>query len=70
MSKISRITQLFDDQHEIMAWLVLALAVAGVATGTLESWPGVGLAGLSLITMLGAAYYKGVKLGPGGLDVN
>lgn len=69
MPKIRSIKELFDDQHEIMAWVVLALSVAGVATDRLDDWPGVCMAGLALITMLGSAYYKGIKIGPGGLDV-
>jgi hypothetical protein len=69
MPKIQSIKHLFDDQHEIMAWVTLLGAAVGVATNRLEDWPGVALAGFALITMLGAGYYKGVKIGPGGLDV-
>jgi hypothetical protein len=44
-------------------------ASGGIVLDRLEDWPGVALIGLSLLTMLGSAYYKGVSIGPGGLDV-
>lgn len=69
MPKIKSIKELFDDQHEIMAWCVLVMTAVGVATDRLEDWPGVCLVALSLVTTLGSAYYKGIKIGPGGLNV-
>lgn len=63
------VRNLFDEQHEIMAWITLLGAGLGVAFDRLEDWPGVALIGLALVTMLGSARYKGVKVGPGGVDV-
>jgi len=69
MPKLTSITNLFDEQHEIMAWITLAFALGGIATDRLEDWPGIVLVALSLVTMLGSAYFKGISIGPGGLDV-
>ena len=38
-------------------------------TDHLDQWPAVSLVALALITMLGAKYYAGVKLGPQGMEV-
>ena len=70
MSKLQSIKALFDEQHEVMAWIVLALAVAGRASELLDQWPAVSLCMTSLVTMLGSAYYSGIKVGPQGVEVN
>lgn len=69
MPKIEHIKQLFDEKHEIMAWLTFIGAAVGMFTNSIEDWPGVTLIGVALLTMLGSSYYKGVSIGPGGVDV-
>lgn len=69
MPKIENFKQLFDEQHEIMAWLTFVGAWSGIVLDRIEDWPGVALIGVALLTMLGSAFYKGVSIGPGGLNV-
>ena len=61
---------LFDERHEVAAWCVLSLTVAGLQTGRLGDWPAVALVCVSLITLLGSARYAGISVGPDGVDVD
>jgi hypothetical protein len=61
---------LFDERHEIAAWLVMAIAAGGSATGRLGDWPAVALVCVSLVTLLGSARYAGVSVGPDGVQVD
>ena len=69
MSKL-QLKQFFDDQADVMAWVVLIIAVAGRLTENLSDWPFVAMIGLCLVTMLGAHHYDGVKAGPAGFSVD
>lgn len=69
MGKIHSITDLFDEHHEVAAWLVLGTAVALLVTGRLDQWPFVALVATSLVTLLGSKYFGGVKVGPSGIEV-
>jgi predicted histidine transporter YuiF (NhaC family) len=68
--KIKKIWNLFDEQHEVMAWIVLVLAVAGRWTEMLDQWPTVAMCCTSLVTMLGSKYYAGLKVSPQGIEVD
>lgn len=67
--KLKRLRELFDEQHEVMAWIVLVLATLGRSTGHLDQWPTVAMVCTSLVTMLGANYYSGLKVGKDGVEV-
>ena len=67
--KLKRLRELFDEQHEVMAWIVMVLATIGRSTEHLDQWPTVALVCTSLITMLGASYYAGVKVSKDGIEV-
>jgi len=67
---IDFVKSLFDERHEVAAWAVLALTVAGLQTGRLGDWPAVALVCVSLITLLGSARYAGISIGPNGVDVD
>jgi hypothetical protein len=69
MGKIRKITDLFDEQHEVAAWLVLATSIALLVTGRLDQWPFVALVATSLVTLLGSQYFRGVRVGPQGIEV-
>lgn len=66
MPKITDITQLFDEQGEIMAWIILVLSVVGWALG-LGDWPAVALVTLSCLLM---GLIRRFKAGPAGLEVD
>lgn len=68
--QIRRLMELVDEKAEIAGWIVLVLAVAGRVTDTLDQWPAVSLVGLALVTLLGAEYFRGVKVGPTGIGVD
>lgn len=70
MGRIQRIAELFDEHNEIAAWLVLIGAVALLLVGKLDQWPFVALVGLGLVTLLGSKYFAGVRVGPGGVEVD
>ena len=69
MPKIERIRDLFDEHHEVAAWLVLVGSFVLLSVGKLEQWPFVAMVGLSLLTLLGSKRYSGISVGPGGLEV-
>lgn len=60
---------LLDEQHEVMAWVCLALAVGGRVGDYLDQWPTVTLVATSLVTMLGSKYYAGVKISKDGVEI-
>jgi len=64
------VRSLFDERHEIAAWVVMAIAIGGSATGRLGDWPAVALVCVSLVTLLGSARYAGVSVGPDGVKVD
>ena len=61
---------LFDEKGEVAGWLILALAVLGRYFDKLEQWPTVSLVALAVVTLLGAQYFRGVEVGPGGFKVS
>ena len=69
MPKIARLVELVDEKAEIAGWIVLILAVAGRYLDKIDQWPTVALIALALVTMLGAQYFRGVKVGPSGFEV-
>lgn len=64
-----KLRQLFDEQAEIMAWVVLALAVAGRLFDKLDDGWSVAMVGMSLVTMLGVSRFRGLSVGPSGFTV-
>lgn len=66
---IKHIRQLFDEHHEIAAWLVLIIAVAGRFADKIDQWPMVAMVALSLVTLLGSDRFRGLNVGPGGVGV-
>ena len=70
MPRIKRLLELVDEKAEIAGWIVLILAVVGRYTDKVDQWPAVSLVGLALVTMLGASYFRGVKVGPTGFRVD
>lgn len=63
MPKLESIKDLFDEQSEVMAWVVLVLGVALLAAGYISDVVFLGMVSTSLVTMLGAARFKGLKIG-------
>jgi hypothetical protein len=70
MARLHSLLELVDEKAEIAGWIVLLLAVGGRWFDRLDQWPAVSLVGLSLVTMLGAQYFRGVKVGPTGIGVD
>ena len=69
MGRITRFSQLCDEHHELAAYITIALAAGGRAFDRLGDWPAVALVALGLLTLLGSAYYRGVRIGPSGFSV-
>lgn len=67
---IKHIRQLFDEHHEIAAWLVIVMAALGRGFDKLSDWPTVAMVALALLTLLGSGRFAGVKVGPGGVEVD
>lgn len=65
--KLKSLRELFDERAEIMAWLVLALSTVLLVTDHIDGTIWLGSQMSTLVTMLGAAHYRGVKLN--GLEV-
>lgn len=61
-----KLRQLFDEQHEIMAWLVFCVALGNTTFRGLDGWS-VALFGLALVTM-GVVRVK--SAGPQGVEFN
>lgn len=70
MTKIRNITELFDERHEVAAWLVMLTAIVLLVTERLDQWPFVALIATSLVTLLGSQYFRGVRVGPSGIEVD
>lgn len=64
MALIERVRQLFDEQHEIMAWLTFALGVASIAFELLSGGWSVALIVVALITMRSLRAHE---VGPAGI---
>lgn len=67
---IKHIRQLFDEHHEIAAWLIIIMAASGRWFDKLGDWPTVAMFALALLTLLGSERFGGVKIGPGGVEVD
>lgn len=63
------IKSLFDDRTEIVGWLAFALACTSVMAGFAVSWQQLLMLAWSMLTILGSASYKGISIGPRGLDI-
>lgn len=59
-----RLRSWFDELAEVVGWLVLGSATALVATDKIGGPEYAGLAGLAVVTLVGAKRYKGVRVGP------
>jgi len=67
---IKHIRQLFDEHHEIAAWLIIIMAGAGRWFDKIEDWPMVAMIAISMLTLLGVERFRGVRVGPGGVEVS
>lgn len=70
MGRIRHISDLFDEHHEIAAWVVLVTAIGLRVADRLDQWPFVAMVCAGLVTLLGSAYFAGVKVGPSGIEVD
>lgn len=68
--KLKKIGDLLDEKSEVAGWVVLIYSFVSLPLGWLEQWPGVVTIGLSLVTLLGSQYYKGVRLSKDGLEIS
>lgn len=69
MSKLTKLTDLFDEKHEVAAWLVMLASVIMRWLDKLDQWPFVALVATALVTLLGSSYFRGVRVGPQGIEV-
>lgn len=67
MPKLRSIRELFDEQAEVMAWLLILTSPALLAAGLISDTVWLGSQMAALVTMLGAAHFKGVRIN--GLEV-
>jgi hypothetical protein len=65
-----QLKQFFNSKADIMAWVVLTIAIGGRVSESLGDWPFVAMVGLCLVTMLGTQHFEGVEAGPGGWKVS
>lgn len=63
MPKLKSIKDLFDEQSEVMAWTTLVLGTGLLAGGLISDTIFLGMVTTSLVTMLGASHFKGLKAG-------
>jgi len=70
MPKIQRLRELVDEKAEVAGWLLLVLAALGRYFEKLDQWPTVGLVALSMTTLLGVQYFRGLSIGPAGIGVD
>jgi hypothetical protein len=64
------IKKMFNEPHEIAAWLVLLGVALAVYTGRASiNWPVVTLTFLGLFTLLGSRRFRGVSFGPDGVEI-
>lgn len=66
MPKLKSLKELFDQKGEVLAWIVLATAIACFALG-LGDWPFVALVALSVYLM---KELNAFKVGPAGIEVD
>lgn len=66
---IKHITNLFDEHHEIAFWVIFTVACVGRWFDKIGDWPMVAIVALALLTLLGVERFRGVKVGPGGVEV-
>ena len=67
---MSLMDYLKDDPRQEIAWAAtFVTSVVLLAMDKLDQWPFVVLVCVSLMTLLGAQYFGGVKAGPGGIEV-
>jgi hypothetical protein len=70
MPKISALKDLFDEHNEIAAWLVLLTAIVLLVLGRVGELTFVSMLAMSLVTLLGSKYYKGVKVSKDGFEIS
>lgn len=64
-----KIKRLFDERTEIVGWLAFGMACTCVLGGFAVSWQQLLLVAWAMLTILGSASYKGISIGPSGLDI-
>ena len=65
MPKLTHVFDLFDEQSEIMAWLIILLTVVAWISG-FGDWPAVALISLACFLM---GFIRKLKAGPSGIDI-
>lgn len=66
MPKLKSIRELFDQKGEVLAWIILTVAIACFALG-LGDWPFVALVTLAVYLM---KELHAFKVGPAGIEVD
>jgi hypothetical protein len=64
------IRKMFNEPHEIAAWMVLLGVALAVYAGRAElDWPVVTMTFLGLFTLLGSRRFRGLSFGPDGVEI-
>ena len=68
-AKLRRFLDLFDEHHEVLAWVQLVLNTGLLLLDKIDGTIWLGAMLLTAVTMLGARRFRGLK-GPGGIGVD